>query len=226
MKNDWIISQRWHDLIFINLKCDFDMLRALIPSCLEIDLFENDSYLSLVPFKMSEVRFSFFPVIPMSQLWELNIRTYVKYKGKPGIYFITLDCDHLFGTWIARSFFGLPYRYKKMKGHVKKNDYFLESDSGFSLGVSLRDTRKKSTFDSWILERYSLFNLNKKGLFEGIVEHGPWSGLREVEKKSMSFLPFLESFNLKLTEQPSSIFYCPGTRVGFKPFIKRESFHF
>jgi len=42
---------------------------------------------------------------------ELNLRTYVTYDGKPGVYFFSLDADGIVGVVGARLFHHLPYYY-------------------------------------------------------------------------------------------------------------------
>lgn len=50
---------------------------------------------------------------------EMNCRTYVIYRGKPGIFFFSLDAGNLLAVWGARTFFLLPYFYAEMK--IEKN---------------------------------------------------------------------------------------------------------
>ncbi|MCG3056044.1 DUF2071 domain-containing protein, partial [Escherichia coli] len=77
---------------------------------LNIDTFEGKAFISLVPFTMTGIRFKGTPSVPrISQLHELNVRTYVEYQGERGVYFFSLDATNALGVWIARRFFHLPY---------------------------------------------------------------------------------------------------------------------
>ena len=97
----WIIQQKWSDVLFISFEVDYNQLRSELPTDLEVDTFNGNAYLSIVPFVMSDIRFFFTPPLPFSKLSELNLRTYVRYKNKPGIYFFTLDSDHRLGNFLA-----------------------------------------------------------------------------------------------------------------------------
>ena len=101
----WIIQQKWSDVLFVSFEVDYDLLRSELPKDLEVDTFNGKAYLSIVPFVMSDIRFFFTPPLPFSKLSELNLRTYVRYKNKPGIYFFTLDSDHRLGNFLAQKIF-------------------------------------------------------------------------------------------------------------------------
>ena len=45
----------------------------------------------------------------LSAFPELNLRLYITRRGKPGVWFVSLDAHSRIGVWIARRFFHLPY---------------------------------------------------------------------------------------------------------------------
>src|SRR5262249_47404036 len=78
----WIMAQRWHDLPFAHWPARAAELRPLIPPQLEIDQFESQAWLGVVPFRMSGVRLRGSPTVPwLSAFPELNVRTYVTCQG-------------------------------------------------------------------------------------------------------------------------------------------------
>src|SRR5260370_33426795 len=80
----WVMAQSWHDLSFAHWAVDCEKLRAVIPDPLEIDSFDGQAWLAVVPFRMSGVRLRGAPAVPwLSAFPELNVRTYVKYRGNP-----------------------------------------------------------------------------------------------------------------------------------------------
>ena len=112
----WVINQSWCNLLFAHWLVPQPALRDLVPEQLELDLFEGNAYIAVVPFEMKEVSPRLIPSMPwLSFFPELNVRTYVKYKGKPGVYFFSLDAGNPVAVWIACNFYHLPYFNAKMQ---------------------------------------------------------------------------------------------------------------
>ena len=51
----WIMTQTWHDVLFLHWPVDAQMVRALLPVGLELDLFDGQAYAAVVPFYMTNV---------------------------------------------------------------------------------------------------------------------------------------------------------------------------
>ena len=91
----WALSRRWQELLFMHWPLREEVLRPLIPPALALDTFDGSAWLGVVPFGMSGVRPRFLPEVPwLSDLPELNVRTYVSAEGKPGIWFFSLDAHN------------------------------------------------------------------------------------------------------------------------------------
>ena len=111
----WIMAQSWHDLLFAHWRVEEATLRRHIPAELEIDTYEGQAWLGVVPFRMSGVRLRGTPAIPwLSAFPELNVRTYVVADGKPGVWFFSLDAGNRIAVAIARAWFHLPYFRARM----------------------------------------------------------------------------------------------------------------
>ena len=90
----WLMTQTWHDLLFAHWPVDDEPLAALVPPEFELDLFEGQAWVGVVPFYMTNVAPRAVPALPwVSHFPELNVRTYVRAQGKPGVYFFSLDAD-------------------------------------------------------------------------------------------------------------------------------------
>lgn len=106
----WIMVQKWHDLLFAHWPLPPDHIRPLVPRELELDLRDGQAWVGVIPFWMSGIRARATPAIPgLSTTPELNVRTYVAYRGIPGVYFWSLDCASRLAVWGARTFYHLPY---------------------------------------------------------------------------------------------------------------------
>ena len=60
----WIMTQTWRDLLFAHWPIDADLLRPLVPDSFELDLFEREAWLGIVPFQMSNVSLRGIPALP------------------------------------------------------------------------------------------------------------------------------------------------------------------
>ncbi len=107
--------QRWESLLFLHWKVPVAALRAHIPAALEIDTFEGEAWVGLVPFAMKDVRLKALPPVPgTANFLETNLRTYVHHRGVPGVWFFSLDAAAWLPVQIARTVWSLPYHHARM----------------------------------------------------------------------------------------------------------------
>jgi uncharacterized protein YqjF (DUF2071 family) len=218
--NRWVIAQRWSHVQFLSARCDADLLRQSIPPGLELDQFDGAAWLSIVPFYMSHIRFPVTPALPIVCLWELNLRTYVRYRGCAGVYFLTLDTDSRLGDWIARRFFHLPYRYRQMTGRVNTGRYTFDAGGSFAMQSQVGRAVQSAALDDWLVERYHLYTSDGTSLYRGDVAHGPWR-LRQVD--ALSFEDRLSpQFGFPAATELHAR-YAEPLDVRFKPFVKLPS---
>src|SRR5215467_2688514 len=112
----WVMTQSWYNLLFAHWPIPAEVMRARVPAQLELDTFEGQSWLGVVPFGMARVYpRGTFPVPWLSRFLELNVRTYVTYGGQSGVYFFSLDAANSAAVALARRFFRLPYYHARMR---------------------------------------------------------------------------------------------------------------
>ena len=103
------MTQTWHDLLFAHWPVPAESLARLVPSPFELDLFEGRAWLGIVPFVMTNVAPRGVPALPgLSSFPELNVRTYVRVGGRPGVYFFSLDAASVLAVRAARLLLHLP----------------------------------------------------------------------------------------------------------------------
>ena len=111
----WALAMQWHDLLFMHWPLRPAMLRPLIPPPLQLDTFDGDAWIGVIPFHMTGVRPHGVPALPWASAFaELNVRTYVTLGGKPGVWFFSLDAASPFAVRAARLAFHLPYYDARM----------------------------------------------------------------------------------------------------------------
>jgi uncharacterized protein len=184
-----VMYMNWLDLLFAHWPVSVSALRAHIPKGLEIDTFEGQAWIGLVPFRMTNVRPRYCPRIPgVSAFVELNVRSYVTVNGKPGVWFFSLDAESYLAVRGARFAFHLPYFDAKMSLEEKpdgtihyrshrthKNAAPAELEAWYK-PIGEPYFSKSGTLEHWLTERYCLYTADKKGaLFCADIHHAPWS---------------------------------------------------
>ena len=156
-------------------------LLSLIPAELGIDQFDGSAWISIVPFRMFDVSRGNLPSIyPMKSFPELNLRTYVSYQGKPGVWFFSLDADCWPIVWGGRKIFGLPYHKAKMslkkdanKIHFTSQRKSVKFEADYE-AIGKPFQAQPNSFEHWVAERYCLYSLAPRGLTRVEVHHKSW----------------------------------------------------
>ncbi len=197
----WVMAQRWNDLLFLHYPVAPELLRPLVPEALTLDTYDGRAWLSVVPFWMDHVRAHGSPPMPfVSQFPELNVRTYVTYAGKPGVYFFSLDAGSLSAVWGARVFYRLPYwkASMKVKGKGKPQiEYRSKREHGpkpANFRAKYRPTSPATSaipgsIEYFLSERYCLYSTNGKRVYRADIHHLPWSlqeTAYEIEENTMA----------------------------------------
>ena len=126
----WLMTQTWHDLLFAHWPVRASSLAGAVPGDLELDLFDGQAWVGIVPFVMTNVAPRGMPALPgLSTFPELNVRTYVRARppvrrpgpasssvpadpvdtSHPGVLFFSLDAGSTLAVHAARLLLNLPY---------------------------------------------------------------------------------------------------------------------
>lgn len=183
-RKSWMMTQQWQDILFLHWPVPPHELKQHIPNELELDLYENKAWLSIVLFKVTGNRLRFMPPFPgVSSFLQLNVRTYVTYNGMKGIHFFNLDVNNAFLVKLTPIDHFLPFRHAKMSLKRKGNTFTFTSSvqKSKTLQEKLVATFKPSarqieslTFERWLVERYHLWKKTDKHLLRMDVLHSPW----------------------------------------------------
>ncbi len=180
----WALRQTWRDLLFMHWPLPPQRLRALVPPPFELDTFDGDAWLAVVPFAATGVRARCLPPIPgWASMLELNVRTYT---AGGGVLFLSLDCSSLAAVYGARLIYHLPYFHARMA---------LHDDGGWRCYECRRTHRgaapaefraryrpaggvyaaRPGTLEHWLTERYKLVTTDTRGRpIVGHIAHPPW----------------------------------------------------
>ncbi|WP_248299410.1 YqjF family protein [Halorhabdus amylolytica] len=173
----------WRDVFFIHWPVDPAVVEPTLPDSLAVDTFDDRAWLGIVGFRMADIRPRFAPL--GRSFRELNLRTYVRHDGDPGVYFYTLDADDRLGVAIARRLFALPYYRAAMTVRDRGGETRFRSErrhSGappatFDATIDPRGERESvepGTLEAFLVERYRFFTERRGSIAVGEIDHEPW----------------------------------------------------
>ena len=213
-------TQNWRELLFVHWTIPSEALRKLIPAEVELDLWDDDAYVGLVPFRMEKIRPSWLPSAFAMDFLELNLRTYVHYKGRPGVWFFSLEASSWLAVQAARTGWSLPYHHATMQtsregeriryASTRKSGvaaFDCAYEVGEPLGASVPGTR-----EHFLLERYLLLSERRGAILEGQVHHTPYAAHR-VNLTTLSQSMIEAAGMPRVNDGPVCAHFSPGVDV-------------
>ncbi|SFE08812.1 hypothetical protein SAMN05216238_10848 [Lentibacillus persicus] len=197
----WLMTQKWEDVFFMHMPVSREFIRSHIPNHLELDTYNGEAWISITPLKISDLRMRMLPPFPyIRKFLELNVRTYVRREGIPGIYFFSLDAEKILPVMGARAG-TLPYFYASMEMKKRGGWFHYSSRRHCNQNVAFKGSYRPvseswypeaGTLSNWLLERYYLWTQLKGNVFTIGIHHKPWEvsdAEAMIEKQSLT--PFL-----------------------------------
>jgi uncharacterized protein len=186
----WIMQQTWSNLLFVHFPVSINSLKEVVPRSLSIDTYKEVAWVSLVLFTIENISFKNFRMFTLIPSFaEMNIRTYVTYKGKPGVYFISCDAGNRFVCNVVKRWYSINFYFAKnilininhnnqlffKSSRMDKNTNDQNIEALYQPTSSVISHAKKGTLDYFLTERYCLFSCNiKNDLFIGNIHHDQW----------------------------------------------------
>ncbi len=211
--SNWKYYQEWNRALFFHYPVDAKILREFVPKEIEIDMFDNVAWVSIVAFTMEKIRPRFIPAFaPISDFDEINLRTYVTKNGKPGVYFLSIEAGKFCSAILAKSLSGLPYeksiiirKANSYQANHPKRNFSLLAD--YSIGM---EVKQKTALDLFLTERYCLYLKENKQLSRFEIQHLPW----KINQIEFEFLEInYQLGQLKIDSKPALVHYSEGVQV-------------
>ncbi|HZG53044.1 MAG TPA: DUF2071 domain-containing protein [Pyrinomonadaceae bacterium] len=180
-----LMEHHWGKLLFMHWPIPAERLRSLVPPQLTIDTFDGEAWVGITPFTLWDVRLSFTPPVPyLSDFHELNVRTYVLYRGVPGVWFFSLNTNSSMTVLGARTFYFLPYfnsdidlrqegdiiHYRLRRDEAGRPAAF---DASWEIGKELPEA-EPGTLEFFLTERYCLYSASGESIYRARINHRPW----------------------------------------------------
>jgi len=209
-----LMLQRWLNLTFLHWRYPPAVIRALLPSQLQLDAFDGSAWVALTPFQLTGLRLPYLPALPwISHFAETNVRTYVRGPdGQPGVWFFTLEADRLLAVIGARLSFHLPYRWAHMQVVAGKNRVTYRSVRSRWFGQGKNNMViepgppvRAGYLENFLTARYRLYAMSLGHLAYGQIDHAPWP-LRQARVAQLDQNLFQYSGVLQPTGQPHVLY--------------------
>ena len=186
-RRPWVMRMRWVDLLFAHWPVDAAALHGLLPPAVELDTYDGQAWLGIVPFRMDDVGPRGLPSPPVLGAFpEVNVRTYVRHRGRDGVWFLSLDAASRVTVEGARTFFHLPYFHADMSAVTDGDaiDYRATRTDrrGASAELALRyrptgpvERAAAGSFEAWLTHRMRVFAVDGEGrVVRTEIRHAPW----------------------------------------------------
>ena len=182
----WLMTQSWNDLLFAHWRVDVSQVRRAVPAAFDLDLFDGEAWLGVVPFYMTNVGLRRTPRLPwLSAFPELNVRTYVRVADRPGVYFFSLDAGSRLAVAAARALLNLPYYAAAMSVERRGDGLHYQSARRTRGPAEFRATYEPASapfvasvgsIEYFLTERYCLYHRNRLGQpYRLEIHHRPWT---------------------------------------------------
>ena len=197
-ERSWVMGQTWDELLFAHWRAPADVLRSHLPEGLELDLFEDEAWIGVTPFRVTGLRARGLPPLPLiSSFLEVNTRTYVTAGGRPGIWFFSLDAESDLAVEAARRIYKIPYFRAEMRAEWRDGRLEYESRRRRGARAAIRVAYRPigevvdpdpSTLAHFLIERYCLYTEDAGRLKRAEIHHEPWPlqpAKAEIEENTM-----------------------------------------
>lgn len=195
-------------------------LQALLPKNVTVDTLDGTAWVSVVAYRMEDVRLRGMPRALSLNFAQLNLRTYVRVNGRQGIYFFSLDAASPLAVTAGAFVTGLPYHLARMQFKHESTSIHIMSHrlpDGPDFAASyqpLGGIASPTPLDRWLTERYVFYAPQADGrLVEGAVCHGPW--VLQSARASISNNGLSTAYGLSLNATPDHLQFSAGIDILF-----------
>jgi uncharacterized protein YqjF (DUF2071 family) len=232
------LRANWENLIMANYEMEPTALEPYLPKGVELDFYNNKTYVSLVGFMFKKTRLFGVPIPFFGSFEEINLRFYVKKiedrKIKKGVVFINETVPFKIVALLANKLYKEHYISIPTKNSIEISEHkhikyeWNINDKWNSITVK-SDTNKykieQSTIEEFIFERYFGFTkISASSTQEYKIRHPKWMTHKILDRhidcdfKSM----YGDAFSGLNNQTPDSIILAEGSQVSVD--WKRERF--
>ena len=159
---------------------------ATSPRAPELDIYDDRAWVSLLPFVLRDAGVRASPASARLTAPELNLRTYVRFDGTPGLYFLSIDVGNLAVPAVVGGATRLPCFSANMATRMcgdridfrSVRDHPSEPPARFETSYEPDGDpfhAERGTLDYWLAERRRMFDPRGDAVLYADIAHEPWS---------------------------------------------------
>ncbi|MEP6600145.1 MAG: DUF2071 domain-containing protein [Actinomycetota bacterium] len=217
-----IFDQQWRNVAFLHWPVDPAGIAQFFPTGSWPDMIDGRTYVGLIPFELRRAGPGrFLPVPYFGDFLETNVRLYsVDAEGRHGVVFLSLDTQRLAVVALARSTFGVPYTWARMRSAIVADVHSYFSTRRWPcrgvtsrVSVSVGERVEPSALEVWLTSRWGLHTRIAGRTMWVPNAHPPWP----LHRASVLALDdgLMESAGVAVEGPPSSVLWSPGVRARF-----------
>lgn len=227
------LKANWENIIMVNYEIDPEILSPFLPKGVELDLFNEKCYISLVGFMFKNTKLFNVPIPFFGNFEEINLRFYVKRKEgtalKRGVVFINETIPYPIVAWTANKLYNehytvVPTKHEIITGKSTKNLKFewLLNQKWNSIAVTTATTSEKmkpNSLESFIYEHYYGYTkINENKTEEYKLQHPSWKISEVLDYKIDCDFEAMygKSFSVLDQSKPEAVFIAEGSAVGIE----------
>jgi uncharacterized protein YqjF (DUF2071 family) len=231
------LSAEWRNLIMANYRVDPALLQTYLPCHTELDVFNNEHYISLVAFLFKNVKLRGIAFPFHTCFEEVNLRFYVRYKEnniwKRGVVFMKEIVPKRMVSFIANTIYGENYATHSMKHDWKETKdelninyrWKVKHEWNYINCIAEREPAPivGDSFEAFITEHYrgyTFINKHCTGMYE--VAHPEWR-IHKVKTYNIrcdAKILYGSAFEGALGQLPQSVFLAEGSAVKIMKRVK------
>jgi uncharacterized protein YqjF (DUF2071 family) len=183
----WLVSQTEAEMLFLSWPVPAAAVAGRIPPRLSLDTYEQQAWITLIPFRMERLHLRGLPPAPpFSRFDEVDCLTYVMHREERGIWFFRIDAASLVGSMVGRRLFGLPYHHSTVSLDLEGEERIFQSAARGNAGDERPELRVRyrprgpahvaapGTLAHFIVERFVMFSSGGSGtLLRGLEARAP-----------------------------------------------------
>jgi uncharacterized protein len=189
-----LLTAVWSDVVLLSFEAPEPLLRRLVPAGVALDHWQGRTHVSLVALRMRDLRVRGWRVPGLTGHVQLNFRTYIRYRGEPGVWFVRELVPSRLVAVLARLRYGEPCATIALGAEVVVSDAAVQASyrvgraaTGWHVSVTgsraLHEPPPHSP-ERYFAERGLACRARRGGRVAVLrVEHPPWT-LRAVRALS------------------------------------------